>query len=51
MMMANRADVIVLWLALAKLGAVEVPVNSAYRGGVLAHIVNDSRATTLVCSH
>ena len=50
MMMANRADVIVLWLALAKLGAVEVPVNSAYRGGVLAHIVNDSRATTLVCS-
>ena len=50
MIMANRADVIVLWLALAKLGAVEVPVNSAYRGGVLAHIVNDSRATTLVCS-
>jgi len=50
MMMANRADVIALWLALAKLGAVEVPVNSAYRGGVLAHIVNDSRATTLVCS-
>lgn len=50
MMMANRADVIVLWLALAKLGAVEVPVNSAYRGGVLAHIVNDSRATILVCS-
>lgn len=49
MMMANRADVIVLWLALAKLGAIEVPVNSAYRGGVLAHIVNDSRATTLVC--
>lgn len=49
MMMPNRSDVIDLWLALAKLGAVEVPVNTAYRGGVLAHIVNDSRATTLVC--
>lgn len=47
-MMPNTLDFISIWCALAKVGAIEVPVNTAYRGNILAHIINDSRATTLI---
>ncbi len=47
-MLPNTVEFIGLWWGLAKLGAIEVPVNTAYRGSVLAHVINDSRATTLV---
>ena len=36
------------WLALAKIGAIEVPVNPAYRGQMLAHIVSSSGASLMV---
>ena len=47
-MMPDVIDNIRVWCGLAKRGAVEVPVNHAYRGDVLAHIVNDSTARTIV---
>src|SRR5690606_24280943 len=47
-MMADHVDFIALWLALSKIGAVEVPVNTGYRGDILVHVVNDSRAKLMV---
>jgi crotonobetaine/carnitine-CoA ligase len=48
LLLGNSAFYILCWLALAKLGAIEVPVNTQYRGQMLAHVVNSSHATTLV---
>ena len=36
------------WLGLAWLGAIEVPVNTAYRGRLLRHVIDDSQASLLV---
>ncbi len=47
-MLPNTADFVALWCGLAKLGAVEVPVNTAYRGAILAHVINDSGAATMI---
>ena len=47
-MLPDTVDYIVIWCALAKLGAIEVPVNIHYRGGILKHVVNDSLARTMV---
>ncbi len=47
-MLPNAAEIILVWCALAKLGAIEVPVNTHLRGAVLAHVINNSGATTLV---
>lgn len=47
-MLPNVPAFILLWCALAKLGAIEVPVNTAYRGAILAHVVNDSGARTMI---
>ena len=44
----DTIDYIHIWCALAKFGAVEVPVNVHYRGGILAHVVNDSLAETMI---
>ncbi|MGI9413269.1 MAG: AMP-binding protein [Hyphomicrobiales bacterium] len=47
-MLPDTVDYIAIWCALSKLGAIEVPVNVHYRGSILAHIVNDSSARTMV---
>ena len=47
-MLPDTVDYIVIWCALSKMGAIEVPVNVHYRGGILAHVVNDSLARTMV---
>ncbi len=47
-MLPNTVDFIALWCGLGKLGAVEVPVNTAYRGDIFAHVINDSGATTMI---
>jgi crotonobetaine/carnitine-CoA ligase len=36
------------WFALSKLGAQEVPVNTAYAGSFLEHQVNISAATSMI---
>lgn len=45
-----RFDAYALWLALAWLGAVEAPLNPAYRGGILAHALRMSDGKLAVVS-
>lgn len=47
-MMADHTDFIALWVAISKIGAVEVPVNTSYRGDILTHVTNDSRARLMI---
>ena len=44
----NGRDIIRVWFAANYLGAVYVPLNTAYRGGVLEHAVNLTRARLMV---
>lgn len=45
----NGVEAILTWFGLNYLGAVYVPLNTAYRGGVLEHLVALSDATLIVC--
>ncbi|MDH1254369.1 AMP-binding protein [Comamonas thiooxydans] len=45
----NHLDAVVLWIALNKLSAVSVPLNTALKGEFLRHQVADSGAEILVC--
>lgn len=47
-MLPDTIDYVLIWCALAKIGAVEVPVNNHARGTVFAHVVNDSLARTMI---
>lgn len=47
-MLPNGLEILYAWLALTRLGAVEVPVNIHERGDFLKHIVNDSCASTMI---
>ena len=44
----NCPEYVLTWFALAKLGAVEVPVNSHYRGQFLEHVANNCAARMVV---
>lgn len=44
----NDADAVRVWFAINWLGAVFVPVNLAYRGHMLEHVVADARASVIV---
>ena len=47
-MLPDTFDTITTWCGLTKRGAVEVPVNLAYRKSILRRICNDSRAKTMI---
>ena len=47
-MMQNTPAHVFVWFATAKLGVVEVPINTAYRGDILTHIVTSARVTAMV---
>lgn len=47
LMMPNSPEFLIAWFAIAKLGAVMVPVNTAYRGHELDYILNQSDAQAL----
>jgi len=47
-MLPDSLDLVLAWLACAKLGVIEVPVNTAYRGDILAHVIKDSRARSML---
>ena len=49
-MMPNTPDAIYAWLGCAWLRAIEVPVNTDYRGEWLTHAINNSRARSIVTS-
>ena len=46
--MPNCLDFVLAWFALAKLGAVEVPVNIHYRGAFLTHVANNCGAAIAI---
>lgn len=48
LMLDNHCDFVRAWIALNLFGGVEVPVNTAYKGAVLEHLVRDSGARMLV---
>ena len=44
----NHADAVLLLIALSKIGAISVPINTAYRGEFLRHQVADSGSVIIV---
>jgi crotonobetaine/carnitine-CoA ligase len=47
-MLDNHAESVVVTIALALLGAVEVPINTAYRGAILERLVGESAGRVLI---
>ncbi|MFO1401406.1 MAG: AMP-binding protein [Steroidobacteraceae bacterium] len=41
-MLDNRPEFIFIWFALARIGAVEVPVNTAHKGDLLAYVIDQA---------
>ncbi len=48
LLMATGPEYLYGWFALAKLGAVEVPINTAYRGELLAHQLRRAEVTLVI---
>lgn len=48
LMLDNHLDGVVAWWALALTRRTEVPVNTAYRGSILAHVADNSGARAIV---
>lgn len=44
----NGPRAVLVWLALNWLGAVYVPINTAYRGGLLRHVVRSAGARLMI---
>jgi crotonobetaine/carnitine-CoA ligase len=44
----NSIDAIVCWFAINKAGAITVPINTAYRGEFLRHLVTDADAAIVI---
>ncbi|TXL70296.1 ATP-dependent acyl-CoA ligase [Vineibacter terrae] len=44
----NTVDMVRVWFAINWLGAVYVPINTAYRGGVLAHVIANGNAEVMI---
>lgn len=45
----TSADIVPLWLGINKIGAVWVPINTAYRHQFLLHQVNDADSALMIC--
>jgi crotonobetaine/carnitine-CoA ligase len=46
--METSVEYMRLWFALAKIGAIEIPINNAYRGDLLGHVLRTSGAVFAV---
>jgi crotonobetaine/carnitine-CoA ligase len=44
-------DAIICWFAINRLGAIHVPINTAYQGDFLRHQVNDCGARIVICEN
>lgn len=44
----NPADAVLAWLAAALSGRIEVPVNTAYKGNILAHVLHNTGARLIL---
>lgn len=49
-MLPNSPEFLAVWLGLARLGVIEVPINVAYRGDLLAYILNQAECQAMVTS-
>jgi len=47
-MMDNRPEFLFLWFGLSKLGAIEVPINTAHRGELLTYMLDKAECRCLV---
>jgi crotonobetaine/carnitine-CoA ligase len=47
-MLDDHADNILCWLATALTGRIEASINTAYKGEMLAHVINDAAAATII---
>ena len=47
-MMKNHPNYLYVWFGSSKLGVVEVPINTAYKGDLLKHIINNSDSKLLI---
>ena len=47
-MMDNSGDYIGTWLGISKAGGVEVPLNTAYRGTILAHVLKTADVSIVI---
>lgn len=47
-MLANSPDFLHIWFGCAKIGAVEVPINTSYKGEFLRHIIDQSDSRVLL---
>ncbi|MBC7843041.1 MAG: AMP-binding protein [Gemmatimonadaceae bacterium] len=47
-LMTNRVEIVDLWLACMKLGAIAVPINVLYQAREIAHIVSDAEPVAVV---
>jgi crotonobetaine/carnitine-CoA ligase len=48
-MLDNNADAVTVWLAINKLCAISVPLNTALRGEFLRHQIADAASTLVIC--
>jgi carnitine-CoA ligase len=48
-MMGNVPEFLEAWFGITRLGAIEVPVHSAYKGPLLQHVLGQSESSTLFC--
>ena len=48
LMLDNHIDYVVAWIALSLTARIEVPVNTAYRGSIFAHVLNNCGARVMV---
>lgn len=44
----NNCDAVLMWFALNKLGAISVPVNTAFKGEFLRHQIADANAAVVI---
>jgi crotonobetaine/carnitine-CoA ligase len=51
LLMDTSHQAIDAWFACTLLGCVEAPLNTNYRGSLLAHLLTDSRAEFVICDH
>ena len=48
MVMANSIKFLYVWFALAKIGAVMVPINPAFKGKLFSYVINNSESSVVV---
>lgn len=51
LMMSNRPEFLFSWFALAMIGAIEVPINTAHKGRLLSYLLQQSETRLMLLDH